>query len=883
MKNVFKKLLCVLMALTVFSGFPIYAEDQQQAIGTEVLEAMEILRELEIIGDYYDYNMNPDETVTRADFAVAAAKSLGAKVSDRQNTTYYYDVPPSHYACAEINALTDMGLVTGYDKTSFHPDDTMETAAACRILLTALGYEKTAERDGGYPYGYLKHARELKLLDASQTSSELTRGVMLTMLYEALKAPMMTPEVTSSEGRIEYQKDEDKTILAVSHKAYYHKGIVDGVNKSSFNGTVFSKENEVEIDGTVYESTVDLSDFLGEEIEYIERKLKEDDDGEVIWAKRTGKTEVIRIAADDFESFDAESYRLSYDNGSSRSKSIQLKRGLQLIYNGGLITNHVSDRINDRCELKVIADKDGYSRVVARKKKNIVVKSADTTNEIFNDFLNLSHPFELHSEDRQYFRIQKGGSGDVSVSDIKADDVLTVYESYYEAPETYGSHIEVIITSNKVTGAIERSEEIDDHRYVTVGGVSYKDLTGKKFTTGENATLYIDADGEIAYAKTSPSTSFAAYLIKGNLSDEEDQYEYILRIKMLKEDGNVETLICAQKLKLDGETYRKPEVVFDELTSTTETGKKFVPQLALIKVNQENEVISIDRADPYEGDGTLRKSIPRGGMTYKGTGYIGSDATNVGAIDSNTVVFKIPTKTMLDAGIETDDDYVIGTSGIKDNDWITATAYRTTEKKAAAEKYLVVEHSGSASSEPWPILVQKITYTLDADEQALATVIGYNGYNQVSIQIPDGAEWKKKGAAWQNGKPEDLKPGMVLLLPTNARGQATMLDLIYDPNNRANYYKTAGFNDLTNEVGIVEDTGDGILSLKIGERSIMVKDGSADVLIYDLNGGKNPIHKGSVTEAKCYDDSYDQSNPDTYSDAVVFQYQRWARRIYIFK
>lgn len=213
---------------------------------------------------------------------------------------------------------------------------------------------------------------------------------------------------------------------------------------------------------------------------------------------------------------------------------------------------------------------------------------------------------------------------------------------------------------------------------------------------------------------------------------------------------------------------------------------------------------------------------------------------------------------------------------------MTASTYRTTTSKAGICEYLVAEMKGQASAVPWPILVDKVISVYDENEdEVLDTVIGYDGYTQVTVPINENATWKKKGTSWDGGSTSIIKPGMVVSFVTNSRGHATSVDLIYDPNNREDYYSTGDFNAMMNEVGIAEDASSDVLVMKIGTegRSIAVKASAAEILVCD--DGRE-ISKGSFLDARLYTDSYDKTNPRTYSDVVVFQYQRWPRRVYIF-
>jgi len=883
MSNVLKRFLSVIISASVCLCTFVYAEGGKE-ISKDTLTSMYFLRELGIIGEYYDYNTDIGEQITRAEYADVVAKTLNVKNTVRTDT-YFYDVPPAHFACAQINALAEMGFINGVGENRFEPDSYITTAAACKILLSIMGYDTIATANGGYPNGYLEIARRLELLDGVSGSDILTRGDMMLIVFEAMKAPMYSARSFTGDNIGEYEMDEDKTILKVYRNSYWGEGVLDGARMSSLNGTVLT-ENEVEIDGDVYGSRVDLYNMLGEEIEYIAYSENDDDNGEVLLARTTGDSEVINISAAQFENFDKDTYRLSY-TVDNKTKTVTIERGMQLIYNGSLITKNASDRINEGCDLKLVKDKDGYNTVIAKKKKNYVVKSIDVFNEIVTNLADSPKMLRIESDKRDYVGITKVNTGEIAIDGIAQDDVLTVYESYYEAPQEYGNSLEIIVTSERITGIVESVSNSDDGALVKVNGVVYKDVSGLKYSAGENTVLYLDADGEIAYAKSAPTSDFAAYLMKGNVIDDGEVYDEILSLKMLKQTGEIVIMQCSQKIEVDGKRVDSAKAAYSKLCDPDSADSVFMPQLVLIKTDDSGLVSSIDTAGGYDGEGTLRISLERASMMYKGTGYIGNNSTNIGAINANTVTFRVPTKAMLESGEADDDDYGIGSSGyIGDNDWITATTYKTTEKKADIEEFMVAELSGSASSIPWPVLIENTAQIFDSEEGGvMSTVVGYDGYAKVNIPIKDDAQWKNKGASWNEGSFDNLKPGMVIAVNKNSKGHAISVDIIYDPDNREHYYYSGDYNAMMNEVGIAEEASASLLVLKLpgNDRSIAVKPDSAEILVFDKNLNSNQIYKGTFMDANLYDDSYDKTNPETYSDVVVFQWQRWPRRVYIFK
>ena len=89
-KSFYKRILSFILVCIMCISVNIVSAEKEPRI--PAYNAMEALRTLGFIPDYYDYNVNMDNHVTRADFAAAVAKIMkleGYSGSD----IYYYDVP----------------------------------------------------------------------------------------------------------------------------------------------------------------------------------------------------------------------------------------------------------------------------------------------------------------------------------------------------------------------------------------------------------------------------------------------------------------------------------------------------------------------------------------------------------------------------------------------------------------------------------------------------------------------------------------------------------------------------------------------------------------------------------------------------------------------
>lgn len=76
-----------------------------------------------IVSGSGDGTFRPGDTLTRAEFCALLAQALH---DGRQGDTGFADVPADAWYAPSLNALTAMGLISGYGDGLFHPDDPMD-------------------------------------------------------------------------------------------------------------------------------------------------------------------------------------------------------------------------------------------------------------------------------------------------------------------------------------------------------------------------------------------------------------------------------------------------------------------------------------------------------------------------------------------------------------------------------------------------------------------------------------------------------------------------------------------------------------------------------------------------------------------------------------
>lgn len=95
-----------------------------------------------ITDGYEDGTYRPDEPVTRADFAIFAAKFAELELCD---TSYFSDVTHSHEAYQYINAAAKAGWIQGYPDKTYKPDADISRTETVTFINTLINRSITVE------------------------------------------------------------------------------------------------------------------------------------------------------------------------------------------------------------------------------------------------------------------------------------------------------------------------------------------------------------------------------------------------------------------------------------------------------------------------------------------------------------------------------------------------------------------------------------------------------------------------------------------------------------------------------------------------------------------------------------------------------------------
>ena len=191
-----KKVLSLILLLTILMQFiSVTVYSAEVAIIGE--NEVEFIQKLDIIG-----NWEASDIITRAEFINAVMRCIikdsgskdGGMTVNAQNKVFE-DVPLNHWAAYNIELAKTADIISGSDAGRFDPDGFLSYHAALKIIINALGYKLLAEKNGGFPIGYIYAANEIKLGFLSVANNEiLTKGEAAILIKDMLETVPMKKE-----------------------------------------------------------------------------------------------------------------------------------------------------------------------------------------------------------------------------------------------------------------------------------------------------------------------------------------------------------------------------------------------------------------------------------------------------------------------------------------------------------------------------------------------------------------------------------------------------------------------------------------------------------------------------------------------------------------
>lgn len=836
-----KKIISIMLSvLFIISSTNIVFAENERYSEEKIQESLDILKILDVISDDYTKDTAANQEVTRAEFSYYAARLI--KLQDYNHSTYFYDVPDSHWAFESINALASTGVVSGYGDHLFMPDQKISSTEATTILLRLFGY--SSEYFGANKFNSL--AVELDLLKGFKGSSVLTLEDMLILLRNALECNLC--EMKMGINKSYYIGDE--TVLSKYYDSYFEEGVLSGASRISIYGESIN-DNTAIIDGVEYiNNSENLVDYLGEDISFIYRENEREDTREILWVQSRNKSnDTITLGLKDDKEYDASNNILKYAlESENRTRTVRLASNITILYNGDVYDdiNKALNAENYTVKLLKTNNSNAYNLAIVEEYFNVIVSGVNSDDECIYNSIN-GEKVSLSDNDYDKVTIIDEGGNPTEFSSIVADDCVSVYRS------ASNRFIRAVVSKQKITGVISAMSNSDNRKTITIDGQVYEAYTDNvdlfSVKTGETVTLFLDINGYIAKIKKSTASINAAFLLNSRVDDVGDT----AWVRLFTSTGDIIECEAINKLRINGNRVNGAQNVVNLLSNK---------QLVLYKLNKDNQLTQIDTVT---ANGNLKQLTSFSEGVFKwGSGRV----NNKTILSRDTIVFSIPN----DLTNAKKEDFAIKrfSDFVTDQNYNTAS-YTASDTDGAAE-ILVVKGKewGTPDYNSAMILVDDVYEALDDDEELVYQICGNRGQSRVEVMT-------ESRDVLENVK---VEKGDLINITLNDKGNVKSVDVLYDENVTEQLTGTNLYVQTRVITAYVNEMEDNIM--KIGYDSPLSYDEKwncegVPVLIYDSSRRKDSIQVGTTDDLRNLEVTAD------YSKILIQSYYAEPVQIIIYK
>lgn len=720
------------MAMAFLNVYASNTDDDYQYAGLNVrFDSVRFLNSMGIIKGDENGNLNPEQKLTRAEFTALLLRMLGYEISDSNSESKFMDVSKDAWYCKDVAFATEIGLIDGYGDGNFGPNDPVTFDQACKIVVSAYGYGEIAERDGGFPSGYVLIANSIGISKGVTISNSLSRRDISDMLVNCLEAEFFTDMY------------RDKLIDYFKMKKY--SGVVESVYGATINPYYEAANGSVVISGQVYKTDIsNTQKYIGLSVYYYTKVENGTEKVIYIWSK---DNDLIMIEADDIYP-STTATQIVYEGKNGSTKKVSVNATAVIVRNGETVGAgaDIASILQPKMGSLTLVDNNGdrtYDVVFVEEYRNIVF--SNITDEVIYD--KLGNGVDISRCDS--LEIYKNGLL-ISPTDINKNDIVSVVES------STGEYITCYVSNISERGKIltfygdEYKFDVDGENGIQTYKMSeeYKSyyIAGStkidRLSPGDEAIIYLDYKNKIAM--TEKSHEKVSELKYGYLLDcSEVSRDSVLKVKLLTENNRIETIRSnIQRIKFGntvGTDYSVERAyAADIISALQDTSGKIVKQLVQYALDEDGNLTALYLKAPEGNDDYLSKD-----SDISSAYYTNNTLNKEYFTDGSTKVFKIPYDAKYERYIASGNinqfasnnssislelydirDFHVGAIILTDD----VTLYEST----TAGKEVVIDKVNS------PIMyVDNIKKVLTEDEEVYTIVAGYQNKQYVETLVSD--------------------------------------------------------------------------------------------------------------------------------------------------
>lgn len=710
------------------------------------------------------------------------------KSAPEQAVQRFEDVPATHWAYNTINNVVNSGFMNGVSGTEFMPDGALTTEQIAKTFVVLLGYDSLAKNYGGYPEGYMKVARDLKLLKGIPENGNVTNDVIIHMLDNMLEVRILEFDgiVTKDSAENIVYSGSDETFLTGILGLGKAEGIMSDNSVTSLSGSSRIPIGQFVIDGTKFKAFEDIAGglykYIGRETEvyYVLQEGKKF--GYIVYAAPTGKDKATVIDAADFAEYNNGTIKY-FDNGNV--KTIKLSGFYHLIYNGKAKTSYDKTIFDfeDGTITVVEGGASGTDVVLIEDNETWYTSAVDYENsKIFNRIASSLSDSTIAIDDYDFVSIIKADGTSGTFEDIAPGTVLNVLRN--------GNYISIEICGGFVSGIIEELVNRDGNSYYLVGDAEYKlsddyNSFAKKneMKLGTEVTLYLNKFGKVAWVEEGSAGSFKVGFLM-NYDNSQNGFEDSVVFMIFDTVDKKANTYHAKKDKIRVSNSKGEEITYTDYDNFTKDHGSY-RGIVRYNLDENGEINYIEFPITDLNYAKDNKLMFFADINDEYNDYnLGGKAI----INSSCTVIRVdPLK------IEDEKSYEIksATSVYTSKDVKYKAKCYTTRKDSKLAQYIVNETASKSASLEFKYtsaikmaVVKRVIQTYDDDLGVVDTIKAFDFSNQYTSTPADADLILAEGATVKTIMGHEfnhnLEPGDIIAYGTNIDGHVSEIRVIFD-------------------------------------------------------------------------------------------------------
>ncbi len=763
--------LSVMLVLSMLVPQTVMAEEENILFADPANE--EYVKFLDKLGIYSFYGdtglfFEDAKTVKRYEAAKVLSTLIGYTKDGLPGTVshLFIDVPDYYEHVGVINCVVTHGLMNGTGQGTFDPEGEIKVGQFLKPLVIALGYNHKALYAGGYPDGYIKVARDLKLLNDidCNVNDVLTREILIKLVYNALEVDVSVEEAIGNDYT-EYSTTEGINLLAFYHDIYKAEGIVNSSSVLSLSSAFEPSDKSVLI-GDMKLDTEDTEIFsqVGKLVEYY-------------YKEESGKNKLITYTVSpdcivyEFTTRDvvsASSSEVSYEDENGKIKSLAISTGADIFLNGTVLTSGISEKMKNFTDKLTLVNNDGDRNIDVVFIENYtydIVDFTDTNKEVV--YLKNS---SIKYGDKKFISVVNGEGLPVDITTLSKGTIVGV-----GTPETSDTLCVTVVGGAGLLSisTISGNEIIADDGSVYYIHSALSDDMKRLVKPGEEIAASITKSGDIVWTDRMSSAVRIGYLIQA--SSVSSGFDNETALKILTQGGEIAYFDIEDKLTINDERIDEKDIKsylmkVKEKLNTTSDGE--TSQLVYYTINEDGSLTNLYTAGT---DTTARFVLKynckeQGDAFLRDHGYGSAVYASAYALPDTVPIFQIPQE-----NIEGHDDkYFTVTkyapASFKDGGTFKFESYVNNEMDIVPSA-MVYYKTGTAqiSKDNDFFLVESVRNVLNSDGESAVRLTGYTYNSEKTYYVSSS----------YTDMPE-VAPGDICIMARDGIDEIVQLEKVYD-------------------------------------------------------------------------------------------------------